>query len=49
MSPWIEEALKGIVIVYLIRTRRVGLPIDAGIAGFAARRIRHEGAGEAEL
>ena len=35
VSPWIEEALKGIVIVFMIRTRRVGLPVDAGIAGFA--------------
>jgi RsiW-degrading membrane proteinase PrsW (M82 family) len=35
VSPWIEESLKAIVLVYLIRTRRVGLPVDAGIAGFA--------------
>jgi protease PrsW len=35
VSPWIEEALKGVVIVFMIRTRRVGLPVDAGIAGFA--------------
>ncbi len=35
VSPWIEETLKGIVIVFMIRTRRVGLPVDAGIAGFA--------------
>jgi protease PrsW len=34
-APWIEEGLKALVIVYLIRTRRVGLPVDAGIAGFA--------------
>ena len=35
VSPWIEEGLKAVLIVILIRTRRVGLPIDAGIAGFA--------------
>ena len=35
VSPWIEETLKAVVLVFLIRTRRVGLPVDAGIAGFA--------------
>jgi RsiW-degrading membrane proteinase PrsW (M82 family) len=35
ISPWIEEALKAALLLYLIRTRRVGLPVDAGIAGFA--------------
>jgi RsiW-degrading membrane proteinase PrsW (M82 family) len=35
VSPWIEEALKALLVIYLIRTRRVGLPVDAGIAGFA--------------
>ena len=35
LSPWIEESLKAVVLVFLIRTRRVGLPVDAGIAGFA--------------
>ncbi len=35
VSPWIEESLKAVVLVFLIRTRRVGLPVDAGIAGFA--------------
>jgi RsiW-degrading membrane proteinase PrsW (M82 family) len=35
VSPWIEEALKALLMVVLIRTRRVGLPVDAGIAGFA--------------
>lgn len=35
VSPWIEEALKAVVLMYLIRTRRVGLAVDAGIAGFA--------------
>jgi protease PrsW len=35
VSPLIEEALKGIIVVYLIRTRRVGFLIDAAILGFA--------------
>lgn len=35
VSPWIEESLKAVVLLFLIRTRRVGLPVDAGIAGFA--------------
>ena len=35
VSPWIEEALKAAVLMVLIRTRRVGLPVDAAIAGFA--------------
>jgi RsiW-degrading membrane proteinase PrsW (M82 family) len=35
VSPWMEEALKAAVLMFLIRTRRVGLPVDAGIAGFA--------------
>src|SRR3984893_15364472 len=35
MSPWIEESLRALLIVFLIRTRRVGLAVDAGIAGFA--------------
>jgi RsiW-degrading membrane proteinase PrsW (M82 family) len=35
VSPWIEETLKALLLVFLIRTRRVGLPVDAGIAGFA--------------
>ena len=35
VSPWIEETLKAALLIFLIRTRRVGLPVDAGIAGFA--------------
>ncbi len=35
VSPWIEESLKALVVVFLIRKRYVGLPVDAGIAGFA--------------
>jgi protease PrsW len=35
VSPWIEEGLKAVLVMFLIRTRRVGVPVDAGIAGFA--------------
>jgi RsiW-degrading membrane proteinase PrsW (M82 family) len=36
VSPIIEEAFKGIIIVYLIRKNRIGFPVDAAIFGFAA-------------
>jgi RsiW-degrading membrane proteinase PrsW (M82 family) len=35
VSPVIEEALKGSIVVFLIRTRRIGFLIDAAILGFA--------------
>jgi RsiW-degrading membrane proteinase PrsW (M82 family) len=35
VSPWLEEALKAALVVYLIRTRRVGMLVDAAIYGFA--------------
>ncbi len=35
VSPWIEEISKALVLVFLIRTRQIGVPVDAGIAGFA--------------
>jgi RsiW-degrading membrane proteinase PrsW (M82 family) len=35
VSPWIEEFLKALPLVFLIRTRRVGLQVDAAIVGFA--------------
>jgi hypothetical protein len=35
ISPWLEESLKAALIVYLIRTRRVGMLVDAAIYGFA--------------
>jgi RsiW-degrading membrane proteinase PrsW (M82 family) len=35
ISPWLEESLKAALIVYLIRTRRVGMLVDAAICGFA--------------
>ncbi len=34
-APWIEEALKAIVIVGLFRFNRIGLSLDAVIMGFA--------------
>jgi len=33
VSPWIEEFLKALPLVFLIRTRRVGLQVDAAIVG----------------
>ena len=36
VSPLIEEALKGVILVYLIRKHRIGFPVDAAIFGFAA-------------
>ncbi len=35
VSPWLEEALKAALVVYLIRTQRVGMIVDAAIYGFA--------------
>ncbi len=35
VSPWIEEFLKGLTVVYFVRSRRVGLLVDAVIIGFA--------------
>jgi protease PrsW len=35
VSPWIEELAKALPLVFLIRTRRVGLQVDAAILGFA--------------
>jgi hypothetical protein len=34
-SPWLEETLKGAFLVYLIRSRRIGMLVDAAIFGFA--------------
>jgi hypothetical protein len=36
VSPLVEEALKGLILVYLIRKHRIGFPVDAAIFGFAA-------------
>ena len=35
VSPLVEEALKGLVMVYLFRTSRIGFLVDAAILGFA--------------
>ena len=35
VAPLIEEALKGLIIVALIRHNRIGFPVDAAILGFA--------------
>ena len=35
VAPWIEEAIKGAMIVLLFRINRIGYKVDAVIAGFA--------------
>ena len=35
VSPFVEELVKSLILVHLIRTRRIGLLVDATIAGFA--------------
>ncbi|MBA3510386.1 MAG: PrsW family intramembrane metalloprotease [Sphingomonas sp.] len=35
VAPWIEEALKGLVIVALFAVNRIGFKLDAVISGFA--------------
>ena len=35
VSPFIEEALKGLIIVIMLRNNRVGFLVDAAIFGFA--------------
>jgi RsiW-degrading membrane proteinase PrsW (M82 family) len=35
IAPPLEEAAKGLVIVHLIRTRRIGFMVDSAILGFA--------------
>ncbi|NJD30383.1 MAG: PrsW family intramembrane metalloprotease [Gammaproteobacteria bacterium] len=35
VSPWIEELLKAAILIYLVRTRRIGMLVDAAIFGFA--------------
>ena len=34
VAPFIEEALKGLIVVALIRSHRIGFPVDAAIFGF---------------
>ncbi len=35
VAPWIEEAIKGLVVVGLFRLNRIGFKLDAVISGFA--------------
>lgn len=35
VSPFVEELVKGLVMVYLFRTSRIGFLVDAAILGFA--------------
>jgi len=35
VAPLVEEALKGAIIVYLVRRHAIGFPVDAAIFGFA--------------
>lgn len=35
VAPFVEEILKSLIIVYLIRSSRIGFPVDAAIFGFA--------------
>lgn len=35
VAPVVEEALKGAIIVYLVRRHAIGFPVDAAIFGFA--------------
>ena len=35
VAPWIEEAIKGVMIVALFKMNRIGYKLDAVIAGFA--------------
>ena len=34
VAPFIEEALKGLIVLLLIRRNRIGFPVDAAIFGF---------------
>ena len=39
--PWLEELLKALILIHLLRTRRVsGLLVDAAIAGFAVGTVQ---------
>jgi RsiW-degrading membrane proteinase PrsW (M82 family) len=35
IGPWVEESVKGMVVVLLFRTGRIGFMVDAAIRGFA--------------
>src|ERR671921_1486211 len=34
-APWIEEAIKAVIIIFLFRLNRIGYKLDAVISGFA--------------
>src|SRR3954466_7152470 len=35
VAPWIEEAIKGVIVILLFRLNRIGYKLDAVISGFA--------------
>lgn len=35
LAPWIEEALKGVIVIVLFRMNRIGYKLDAVLTGFA--------------
>lgn len=35
LAPWVEEALKGVIIIVLFRMNRIGYKLDAVLSGFA--------------
>ncbi len=35
MAPWIEEAIKGVIVIMLFRFNRIGFKLDAVLTGFA--------------
>ena len=35
VAPWIEEAIKGVIVILLFRLNRIGYKLDAMISGFA--------------
>lgn len=35
VAPWVEESLKGAIILALLRRQRIGFLVDAAVAGFA--------------
>ena len=35
LAPWVEEALKGVIVIVLFRMNRIGYKLDAVLTGFA--------------
>ncbi len=35
VAPWIEEAVKGVIVIFLFRFNRIGYKLDAVLSGFA--------------